>query len=374
MKWSLKLGNVAGIGIFVHWTFLLLIGWILFMHLSQGQSLPSALIGVGFVLALFACVVLHELGHALTARRYHIRTRDITLLPIGGLARLERIPENPTQELWVALAGPAVNLVLFLGLFLFIGGLTNLSQIVAAKVGREDFLVRLMWVNLFLAGFNLLPAFPMDGGRVLRALLARRIGRRRATAIAASVGQAMAIGFGILGFWWNPFLIFIAIFVYLGAQAEAQMVGIQTAIKDLTVQDAMLTRFRTLSGVDVLDAAIQELLAGSQHDFPVMDGDRVVGVLRRNDLVKALADGGRETKISSAMQPGSKTVHPEDPLEQAFETLRQEGCQTSPVVSGGRLVGLLTLENIAELMMVNAALGESRYTRHADMAEGHTER
>jgi Zn-dependent protease/CBS domain-containing protein len=374
MKWSLKLGTVAGIGIFVHWTFLLLVGWILFLHLSHGQSLLSALIGVGFVLALFACVVLHELGHALTARRYHIRTRDITLLPIGGLARLERIPENPTQELWVALAGPAVNLILFLGLFLFIGGLTNLSQTVAAKVVRGDFLVRLMWVNLFLAGFNLLPAFPMDGGRVLRALLARRMGRRRATAIAASVGQAMAIGFGIIGFWWNPFLIFIAIFVYLGAQAEAQMVGIQTAIKGLTVQDAMLTRFRTLSAVDVLDAAIQELLAGSQHDFPVMDGDKVVGVLRRNDLVKALAHGGRETKISSAMQPGCRAVHPEDPLEQAFETLRRERCQTSPVVSGGRLVGLLTLENIAELMMVNAALGEGRYTRHADVAEAHAER
>jgi Zn-dependent protease len=232
----------------------------LFLHLSQGQSLPSALIGVGFILALFGCVVLHELGHALTARRYHIRTRDITLLPIGGLARLERIPENPTQELWVALAGPAVNLVLFLALFLFIGGLTNLSQAVAAKVVRGDFLVRLMWVNLFLAGFNVLPAFPMDGGRVLRALLARRMGRRRATAIAASVGQAMAIGFGILGFWWNPFLIFIAIFVYLGAQAEAQMVGIQTAIKDLTVQDAMLTRFRTLSGVDALDACTRRIL------------------------------------------------------------------------------------------------------------------
>lgn len=193
----------------------------------------------------------------------------------------------------------------------------------------------------------------------LRALLARRLGRRRATDTAASIGEAMAILFGIAGFWLNPFLIFIAIFVYLGAQAEAQMVGVQTAIKGLNVQDAMLTRYRTLSPDDSLDTAIHELLAGSQQDFPVVEGGSVVGVLGRNDLVKALAHGGRQTKVGSAMRQGCETLHPQDALERAFEALRQSGCATLPVMSQGQLVGLLTLENVAELMMVNTALEKS---------------
>ena len=266
MKWSIKLGTFAGIGVYMHWTFLLLVGWIFFMHLGRGQSTAQAAAGVGFIHALFLCVVLHEFGHALTARRYGVKTRDITLLPIGGVARLERIPEKPTQEFWVAIAGPAVNVVIAVALFVVIIAFAQLGELFEVQLLKGSFLVRLMWVNLFLVAFNLLPAFPMDGGRVLRALLATQLGRRRATAIAASVGQGMAIIFGIVGFLYNPMLIFIAIFVYLGAQAEAGMVEMQSALAGLRVSDAMMTRFRTLTPEDSLEVAVKELLAGAQQD------------------------------------------------------------------------------------------------------------
>ena len=192
MKLSLKLGSFAGIRVYLHWTFVLLLGWILFSHLGQGHEWAEAWRGVGFIIALFGCVLLHEFGHALTAKRYGIRTRDITLLPIGGIARLERLPENPRHELWVTLAGPAVNVVIAGVLFAVLYFVYPVNEFSQARLLEGNFLVRLMWVNVFLGAFNLLPAFPMDGGRVLRALLSMRLGRARATRLAASIGQGMA--------------------------------------------------------------------------------------------------------------------------------------------------------------------------------------
>ena len=299
-----------------------------------------------------------------------VRNAEQRLLLSQLYTCMERMPEKPAQELWVALAGPAVNIVIALALFLLIGGLAGLRQLTEADLVKGDFLVRSMWVNLFLALFNLLPAFPMDGGRVLRALLSKRMGRRRATDTAATVGQAMAILFGIAGFYWNPFLIFIAIFVYLGAQAEAQMVSVQIALKGLVVRDAMLTRYRTMSAEDSLEVAIQELLAGSQQDFPVTNDNLVIGLLRRNDLVKALAERGKESKVGSAMRQDCVAVHPDDGLEKAFAAMRQGECATLPVMERGALVGLLTLENVTELMMVRAALEQNESPESVAQAVG----
>lgn len=356
MKWSFKLGTFAGIGVYMHWTFLILVGWILFAQLSQGKDTAQAIAGVGFILALFVCVVLHEFGHALTARRYGVKTRDITLLPIGGIARLERIPEKPMQEFWVAIAGPAVNVVIAAALFGVIIALARFGELFEVQVLKGSFLVRLMWVNVFLVAFNLFPAFPMDGGRMLRALLATRLGRRRATAIAANVGQGMAILFGIVGFLYNPMLIFIAIFVYLGAQAEAGMVEMQSALAGLTAGDAMMTRFRTLTAEDSLDSAIKELLAGSQQDFPVTFNGQIVGILRRNDLVKALSESRRSAPVGDVMTRECAAVDASAPLTSALESLRARECASTPVVSGGKLIGLLKLENVSELVMVNTAM------------------
>jgi len=356
MKWSLKLGKLLGIDVYLHFTFLLLLVFLGFYYWRATQNVEAALRGVAFVVALFGCVVLHELGHALMARRYGIQTRDITLLPIGGIARLERMPEKPMQELWVALAGPAVNVViaavLLVGLAVT-GGFTPVEEISATG---GSFWQRLIVLNLILVAFNLLPAFPMDGGRVLRALLALRLGRRRATAIAANVGQVMAILFGIFGFFYNPFLIFIGIFVYLGAQAEAGMVEMQSALAGLRVRDAMMTRFRTLAAQDTLAKAVDELLAGSQQDFPVMENEQPVGILRRNDLVKALSEGRQNAVVTEGMCRDCETVDEAAPLKSAVESMRARQCATMPVVAGGRMVGLLTLENVSEMIMVNAAM------------------
>ncbi len=356
MKWSFKIGRWFGIDVFLHFTFLLLLVFLGFVYWRSTDNAGAAVRGVAFMVALFACVLLHEFGHALTARRYGIKTRDITLLPIGGVARLERMPDDPWQELLVAIAGPAVNVAIAGGLYvgLLLSGAApepgNLG------LGGGALVQRLLAVNLFLVLFNLLPAFPMDGGRVLRALLATRLGRRRATAIAATVGQGMAILFGLWGFMnGNPFLVFIAIFVYLGAQGEAGAVEVQSALEGLTVQDAMMTRFRTLASTDPLERAVQELLAGSQQDFPVVEDGRPIGVLRRNDLVKALADNRRDATVADVMCRECGSVDAWQSLRPVVETMQGQQCSSLPVLRQGEIVGLLTLENISEMIMIRSA-------------------
>lgn len=356
MRWSWKIGEVAGIGIFIHSTFSLLILFILFRHIFGGQSLRAALAGVAFILVIFGCVVLHELGHALTARRYGIRTRDITLLPIGGLARLERMPDKPSQELSVALAGPAVNILIAAGLYgvlLLMGSRPELEKL--EWVGG-DFLNKIMAVNLWLAGFNMLPAFPMDGGRVLRAILAARMDFARATQIAARVGQTMAFFFGLLGLFTNPFLIFIALFVWMGAEQEAAAAQVKTSLGSIPVANAMLTDFRTIQPDDPLSIAVDHILAGWQQDFPVVFGERVLGILTREDLLRALAQQGAEVLVRDAMRRDFQTVGPHSTLAEALALLQESQCRTIPVIHEGRLVGLLTPDNVAELLAVESAL------------------
>src|SRR5574339_1299622 len=212
MRWQWKLGTFAGIDVFMHATFLLLIGWIGYSYWLQFGTIAKVIEGILFILALFLSVVLHEYGHALTARKYGIRTRDITLYPIGGVARLERMPDKPIEELWVALMGPAVNVVIAAGLFAYLFLTNSLVPLNELTVASGNFLERLMTVNISLVLFNLIPAFPMDGGRVLRALLAMRLDYVRATQIAATIGQGLAFLLGSIGLFSNPFLLFIALF------------------------------------------------------------------------------------------------------------------------------------------------------------------
>lgn len=359
MAWSWKIGRIAGIDVFMHWTFLLLLAFIGYTYARAGNSWTAGAMGIVFVLALFGCVVLHELGHALAARRFGVPTRDITLLPIGGVARLQRIPEHPEQELVVAIAGPLVNVAIAIalaGLLLLAGGWTALVPGTLASIGRGGFFANLMWINVALVVFNMLPAFPMDGGRVLRALLAMRLEYMRATTIAAGVGQAMAIGFGLLGLLGqNPMLIFIALFVYLGAGAEAQQTQVRTLLGDASVGQAMLSNFRMLRPDDTLHAAARELLAGSQQDFPVLDGEQYVGMLFRKGLVQGLQEQGKEALVADFVATGCPTLQETDRLEPAMRELREKNCSSAAVFRGDMFVGLLTLENVQEYLMLQSA-------------------
>ena len=357
---SLRLGRFAGIDVFVHWTFALLVAYVLGAVLLDGQPLGAALAALALVLATFGCVVLHEYGHALTARRYGVPTTDITLYPIGGVARLERIPEKPSQELAVAIAGPLVNvaIALLIGAGLLVTG-TELAPLVGLLDPTARFWSTLLWINVVLVVFNLIPAFPMDGGRILRSLLAMALPYERATRIAARVGQVLAVGFavwGVLG--GGVMLIVIAAFVFLGASQESGATQMRRAIRGVPVRDAMLTDFATLGPASTLGDAVAALLAGSAQEFPVLGVDgRIAGVLTRKRLIAALSEAGPGGRVVEAMAPACPAVEANAMLSDALDRLQRPECALLGVESGGRLVGILTVENIAELLMVQRAVG-----------------
>jgi Zn-dependent protease/CBS domain-containing protein len=355
--WSLNLGKVLGIEVKIHLTFFLLLFWFGFIYFSQGGT-QAALEGLLFIILLFACVLLHEFGHALAARRYGIPTKDITLLPIGGVARLQRMPDKPQQELVVALAGPAVNVVIALVIFIVLlaGGRQNLD---VTQLGSPEsgLLQRLLVTNIWLVLFNLIPAFPMDGGRVLRALLAMRLPYARATRIAASIGQGMAFLFGFLGLLYNPFLIIIALFIFLGASQEASSATLRDMMKGVPVSAAMVTEFRTLTPQATLNEAVEALLQTSQHEFPVVDPAGLRGILTQEALLAGLRSEGREALVSQIMTPNLPSVRASAPFEEAFRVMEERQAKVLPVTNDqGQFVGLLTTENIGEMMRVNAAI------------------
>jgi Zn-dependent protease len=362
MKWSWKLGEVAGIGIFVHATFFMLIVWIATSYWLAGESLVALSLGVAFILALFGCIVLHELGHALTARRYDIRTRDITLLPIGGIARLERMPDEPLQELVVALAGPAVNLAIagILWALLWLAGSWDAAAGLNPMEG--SFLQRLMVVNLLIMAFNLLPAFPMDGGRALRAILATRMEHVAATQFAANVGQAMALVFGLIGLLTNPFLIFIALFVWIGAAGEASMAQLKAALAGVPVGQATLTEFEVLAPGDPLSKVVDLTLRGSQKDFPVLTNGVVSGLLTQEKLMAGLAERGPDAPVSAVCEASAPSAEVREMLEAALARIENRS-GTLLVMDRGQLVGLLTSDNVGEFLRVTAALREREQSR-----------
>jgi len=353
MSWSFRIGRIAGTEIKVHVTFLLLVAWYAWVAWLRGGA-GAALEGTMFLVAPFVCIVAHEFGHILMARRFGVRTPDVLLLPIGGVARLERIPEEPKQEFLIAVAGPLVTLGIaaaLAGLILATGGAASLAM---PPTGDAPFLPSLMWVNIGLLVFNLLPAFPMDGGRVFRALLARKLGLTRATEIAARVGQGLALLLGLIGLVHNPMLVLIAAFIFLGAGAEAAMVQRRALGRGLTVADMMVTRFETLPLHARLDRAVELLLATEQREFPVVDNlGRVEGMLTRDDLIRGLSTRGPGATVAESMTSPVKVVPTTVGFDEALDLIRMSRLPALPVVdASGALVGLLTLDNITDLLLV----------------------
>jgi len=357
MSWSLNIGRVAGTVVRVHLTFLLFLAWIFAASYATGGA-ATAVDSLLFLLLLFLCVLLHEFGHIFTARAFGVPTPFVTLLPIGGVAQLERIPEEPGQEFLIAIAGPLVNVVITILLVLFAGAHLTSNAAAAVDNMQIPLVDRLAAVNLFLALFNMIPAFPMDGGRVLRALLASRFGYVRATEIAASIGQVVAFGLGFFGLLYNPILIFIAIFVYLAASSEAHMVALRAASRGVPVSYAMMKQFMTLAPEAHLDEAVQALLQTGQGEFPVVDATgRPAGVLGRADLIRAIKTLGPDARIANAVNAELPTIGHRLPLDQAFKLLQEKQAPAVGVTDGsGRLVGLVTHETIAGMIMLQEAL------------------
>jgi Zn-dependent protease/CBS domain-containing protein len=364
MKWAWRIARIAGIDVRLHVTFLALLAWIAWISYASSGTLAGALDGVLLICLVFVIVVMHEFGHALMARRFGIKTRDITLLPIGGVAALERMPDDPRHELLVAIAGPAVNfaLALILAGVALVLGQPLLPSVEAAELGSVSLVVRLMWINVVIGLFNLLPAFPMDGGRVLRALLAMRLSDIRATRVAAGLGQAMALLLGIVGLFANPLLVFIALFLWMGASGEAKLAEAKFVVHGVPVAAAMVREFEAVSPEVPVAVPLRRVLETFQHDFPVVLDGRVVGMLSREGMLRALAAEGPEISVGEVMRVDPKFVHPSDNLDDAFLQVMAAG-EALPVVDDrGRLVGMLTSDSVGEFLLVREAL-QTRYER-----------
>ncbi|MBL8947501.1 MAG: site-2 protease family protein [Myxococcales bacterium] len=358
--WSWTIGSLFGVRIRIHATFTLLLAWIVASNTMSGEGTAATIRAVVMTLSLFAIVVMHEFGHVLAARRYGIVTRDIMLLPIGGVASMERLPDDPRQEFVVAIAGPAVNVALALG-FAALAFALDRPLAAAGVLEHADWVGQLFWANVVLAVFNLIPAFPMDGGRVLRALLALRMGTDRATATAARLGQGLALLFGFLGLFSNPMLVFVALFVWTGAAGEASAVHLRASLAGLRARDVMATSVIVVDADDTLASAVELVAHGFQSEFPVVANDglgrRVVGWLGLRELIAGLSSDGHGQRIAAVMREGATSVGPDDALTGVLEQMQRTEGRAAAVVDRGEVVGLLTLEHLGEFVAIEDAIG-----------------
>jgi stage IV sporulation protein FB len=366
MKWSFRIFTFAGTEVRIHVTFFLLLLFVASQGLMGGEGVAAALESMLFIVAMFACVMLHEFGHVLAARGYGIRTPDITLLPIGGVARLERMPRKPAHEFVVAVCGPLVNVIIASAIWLGLGITAEIHPGYDFLEAGHFFQNLMVW-NVFMVLFNMIPAFPMDGGRVLRAFCAMFMDYGKATRLAASIGQGIAmivvIAMLVNKVQFNPMLLLICFFIFMAAGQEAAAVTQQEAARNLRVKDAMLTDFRTLPPHAALRDGVELLLAGTQQDFPVLNlQGGIQGILTRNDLISALAEKGPAHPVIDVMRRCPEATQPACELSQALDALNSSECPALPVIDplNGELVGLLTAENIGETLMVRTALMKLR--------------
>ena len=351
MKWSFQIGKVFGIPIRVHITFFLLLIFIGFYG-SRLEGARSGAFGILSVILVFLCVVIHELSHSLVAQRYGVKVKDIVLLPIGGVSEMEEIPQKPKEEISVALAGPVISialaLIFYLAFVFFTPGMGHLK----ISIFQGNLLLNLFFINLILALFNLLPAFPMDGGRVLRGLLGLKMDLLKATRIAVGIGELFAIFLFFFGLFFNPWLALIAIFIYLGAEGEKKATELKVAIADVPVKVAMLTEVEAITPDVTLGTVLEKICHGLQQDFPIIEGNKVLGILSREKIFSALHNHSKDTRVREIMSQEFLSTSEDTPLSEAFKKMNSEKISVLPVLQGGILKGLISLEQIGKYHML----------------------
>jgi Zn-dependent protease/predicted transcriptional regulator len=357
VKSSLSLGKIAGIKVSIHWTFLILLAWIVYVNYQAGSTSLEMLWSVVYVITIFICVVLHEYGHALTARKFNIGTRDITLYPIGGIASLESIPKKPKEELLVALAGPAVNVVIAALLIPFTGLSSIFDSAGFTQIDSSNFLVSVVSVNIWLVLFNMIPAFPMDGGRVFRALLALKLDRVKATRIAAGLGQILAIGFMLFGLYSNPFLFIIGLFIYFSAQAEAKHAQTEFVLEGNTIQKITMRNYPALPSESILRDIIDLTLTTQQKNFVVVDGGRIIGTVSQSNIIRALREYHDDVKLAEVMDKNLLFMPVTTPMEVALRTMKQEDKSMAIVTEGNQHIGIIDSDNLIEFILIQQARG-----------------
>jgi Zn-dependent protease/CBS domain-containing protein len=361
MGGAFKIGRFSGIDVRVHWTFFLLLAFFAFIGYQASGSLVGALTATVTIVALFFCVLLHEFGHSLVAQRLGLEIHSITLLPLGGVSNLESLPEKPADEVKISVAGPLVNVVLapiFIGAGLLFGAVPRLSVDLFTGIGSVgQFFFYLGYLNVVLALFNLIPAFPLDGGRILRALLATRLGAVRATDISSAVGQLFAVAFFLIGLISGDLLLaLVAVFIYFGATGEAQMVRQRELTSGLTVSDVMGTKPRTetVTPYHTFGQVLDSVIHGYQEDFPVLDeSGKLVGMITRDEIMIAAHSPERYQSVRDLMKTNVPTISSKaDLFEEGLRILQQSGLRALPVTENGELVGMLTIEDVGNARLL----------------------
>jgi len=351
MRWSFQIAKFFGIPIRVHITFFLLLIFI-GLYGSRLQGARSGLFGIVSIILIFLCVIIHEFAHSLVARKYGVKIKDIILLPIGGVSEMEELPSQPKQEINVALAGPLTSIVLSLIFFFAYRLLFPEAKAVNISIFQGNLLLNLFAINLMLAIFNLIPAFPMDGGRVLRGILGLKMGLLQATRVAVGIGEFLAILFFFFGLFFNPWLALIAVFIFLGAEGEKRATELKVEISDVPVRVAMLSNVEAISPDVTLSQVLEKICHGLQQDFPIMEGKEVLGILSRGTFFSALHNHSKETKVREIMSREFTSTSEDAPLSEAFQRMNSEKLSVLPVMQGKIFKGLISLEQIGKYHML----------------------
>jgi Zn-dependent protease/predicted transcriptional regulator len=355
MRWSINAGRIFGIQLRIHLTFFLLLLFV-FASVMSEHGVRAAVMSALFICALFACVVIHEVGHSLIARRFGKEAKSITLLPIGGVAAIDQMPTKPGQEIAVSLIGPLINLVIAGILYVLVGAKTGVALPNLYPESGKVFLAGLIGVNIMLAVFNLIPAFPMDGGRVLRGLLAMKMDYVQATTWAVNIGQAIAAFFIFFGLFYNFLLALIGIFLYLGAGSEKQQVILQSLLAEVPAGEAMTTEYMTLKPDNSLADALEHFHHGCQQDFPVIDDSGLQGILTRDRILATIHTSGLNVPVAEVMDKTFATVSSKMGLDQVYRIFLSGNKTAVAVMDEGRLKGIIGLDGISRYFMIRAAL------------------